>query len=106
MLLIRALGTNFNEILGEIHPFSLSKMHLKMSSAKWRLFGLGLNELRHHTHAHTNTEMIPMKLAMFSTVSLFSILCSTSVDLMKLKTPTLALASLLSKYLFLFSELS
>ena len=44
-LLIRTLGTNFSEIIGEIHSFSFSKMHLKMSSAKWRLFGLGLNEL-------------------------------------------------------------
>ena len=45
ILLIRTLGTNFSEILGEILSFSFSKMHLKMSSAKWRLFGLGLNEL-------------------------------------------------------------
>ena len=45
ILLIRTLGTNFSEILGEMHSFSFSKMHLKMSSAKWRLFGLGLNEL-------------------------------------------------------------
>ena len=45
ILLIRTLGTNFSEILGEIHSFSFSKIHLKMSSAKWRLFGLGLNEL-------------------------------------------------------------
>ena len=34
ILLIRPLGTNFSEILGEIHSFSFSKMHLKMSSAK------------------------------------------------------------------------
>ena len=45
ILLIRTLGTNFSEILSEIHSFSFSKMHLKMSSATWRLFGLGLNEL-------------------------------------------------------------
>ena len=45
ILLIRTLGTNFSEILGVIHSFSFSKMHLKMSSAKWRLFGLSLNEL-------------------------------------------------------------
>ena len=45
ILLIRTLGTNFSEIIGEIHSFSFSKMHLKMSSAKWRLFGLGLSEL-------------------------------------------------------------
>ena len=45
ILLIRTLGTDFSEILGDIHSFSFSKMHLKMSSAKWRLSGLGLNEL-------------------------------------------------------------
>ena len=45
ILLIRTLGTNLSEILGELYSFSFSKMHLKMSSAKWRLFGLGLNEL-------------------------------------------------------------
>ena len=45
ILLIRTLGTNFSEILGEIHSFSFKKMHLKMSSAKRRLFCLGLNVL-------------------------------------------------------------
>ena len=45
ILLIRALGTNFSEILGKIHSFSFMKMHLKLSSAKERLFSLGLNEL-------------------------------------------------------------
>ena len=38
ILLIPTLGTNFSEILSEIHSFSFKKMHLKMSSAKWRLF--------------------------------------------------------------------
>ena len=46
ILLIRTLGTNFSETLGEILSFSFSKMHLKTSSAKWRLLVLGLNELR------------------------------------------------------------
>ena len=45
ILLIRTLGTNFSEILSEIHAFSFKKMHLKMSSAKWRPFCLGLNVL-------------------------------------------------------------
>ena len=45
ILLIRTLKTNFSEILDEIHLFSFKKMHLKMSSAKGRLFGLGLNQL-------------------------------------------------------------
>ena len=46
ILLVRTLGTNFSDILGKIHSFSFKKMHYKMSSAKGRLFSLGLNELR------------------------------------------------------------
>ena len=43
--LIRTLGTDFSEILSEIHTFSFKKMHLKMSSTKRRQFCLSLNEL-------------------------------------------------------------
>ena len=45
ILLIGPLGTNFSEVLSEIYTFSFKKMHLKMSSAKWRPFFLGLNVL-------------------------------------------------------------
>ena len=45
ILLIRPLGTNFREILIGIQTFSFKKMCLKMSSAKWRPFCLGLNVL-------------------------------------------------------------
>ena len=45
ILLIGPLGTNFSEILIEIHTFSFKKMHLKMLSGKWRPFCLGLNVL-------------------------------------------------------------
>ena len=45
LLLIGPLGTNFSEILIEILTFSFKKMRFKVSSAKWRLFCLGLNEL-------------------------------------------------------------
>ena len=45
ILLIGPLGTNFSEILIGIQTFSFKKMHLKMSSAKWRPLCLGLNEL-------------------------------------------------------------
>ena len=38
ILLIGPLGANFNDILFEIRKFSFTKMHLKMSSAKWRPF--------------------------------------------------------------------
>ena len=43
ILLIGPLGTNFSEILIEIHTFSFKKLHLKMSSGKCRPFCLGLN---------------------------------------------------------------
>ena len=46
ILLIGHLGTNFIEILIGIQTFSFKKMHLKMSSAKWRPFCLGLNVLK------------------------------------------------------------
>ena len=45
ILLIGPLGTNFSEILIAIETFSFKKKHMKISSAKWRLFHLGLNEL-------------------------------------------------------------
>ena len=47
--LIGPLGTNFSEILIGIQTFSFKKMHLEMSSAKWRPFCLGLNELTQTT---------------------------------------------------------
>ena len=45
ILLIGPWGTNFGEILIGIQTFSFKKMHLKMSSAKWRPFCVGLNVL-------------------------------------------------------------
>ena len=45
ILLIEPLGTNVSETLIEIHTFSSKKMHLKMSSGKWRQFCLCLNVL-------------------------------------------------------------
>ena len=44
-LLIGPWGTNFSEILIEIHASSFKKLHLKMSSGKRRPFCLGLNVL-------------------------------------------------------------
>ena len=45
ILLIGPLWTNFNEILIKIHEFSFKKLRLKMSSAKYPPFRLGLNLL-------------------------------------------------------------
>ena len=53
ILLIGPSGTNFSEILIEIHTFSFKKMRLKVSSAKWRPFCLGLSVLT-KTHVPQN----------------------------------------------------
>ena len=45
ILLIGPIGTNFSEMLIEIHTFSFKKIHLKKSPGKWRPFCLGLNVL-------------------------------------------------------------
>ena len=45
ILLIQTFGTNFSEILIQIHICSNKKMHLKMSSGKCWPFCLGLNVL-------------------------------------------------------------
>ena len=45
ILLIWPLGTSFSENLIDIYIFSFKKMHLKMSSVKWRPFCLRLNVL-------------------------------------------------------------
>ena len=45
ILLIGPLGTNFSEMLIEIHTFCFEKFHLKMSPVKWRPFCLDLNVL-------------------------------------------------------------
>ena len=47
ILLIGPWGRNCNEILIGIHTFSFKKIHLEMSSVKWRPFCLGLNDLTH-----------------------------------------------------------
>ena len=46
ILLIRTLKANCSEILSEINTFSFTKMHLTMSSTKWRRLCLGLNGLK------------------------------------------------------------
>ena len=43
ILLIEPLGTNFSKLLIDIYTFPFSKMHLKMSSGKWRPLCPGLS---------------------------------------------------------------
>ena len=56
ILLIGPLGTNFSEMLIEIHAFSFKKIHLKMLSEKWRPFCLSLNVLTIEEHALVKIE--------------------------------------------------
>ena len=46
ILLIEHLGTNFSEILIQLPAFSSKKISLKVSTAKWRIFCLGINVLK------------------------------------------------------------
>ena len=55
ILLIGPLGTNFSEISIKILIFSFKKMHLKVSSGKWRPFCLGLNVLINKASVNTFT---------------------------------------------------
>ena len=53
ILLIGPWGTNFSETLTSIRTFSVKKIHLKMSSAKWRPFCLGFNVLTKQDNTNT-----------------------------------------------------
>ena len=83
ILLIGPLGTNFSEILFEIHPFSFKKMHLKISSVKWLPFCLGHNVLTGKVTFHwkwwislTHWSLEDLDLMQFSIVSLIGIFSS------------------------------
>ena len=62
ILSIGHLRTNFNELFIEIDIFSFKKIHLKMSSGKWRPFCLGLNVLTSPRDRHTSLIKIPSGL--------------------------------------------
>ena len=57
ILLIGSLGTNFSEMLIEIHTFSFKNIHLKMLSGKWRPFCFGLNVLQ-SSRNHVSTSAL------------------------------------------------
>ena len=56
ILLIGPLGTNFSEVLIGVQTCSFKKMHLKMSSVKWRLVCLGLNDEPAPSRRQTTTQ--------------------------------------------------
>ena len=52
ILLSGPVGTNFSEILREVHTFSFKKMHLKMWSGKFSLFCFSINVLNTTLEIH------------------------------------------------------
>ena len=74
--LIRTIGTNFSDILNEIHTFSFTKMYLTMSYEKWRPFCVSLNMLRLKLNRWVSVIMGPVthkdRLPSFCLVPLFS----------------------------------
>ena len=76
-MLIRTLGTNFTEILSEIHIFSFKKIHLKMLSGKRRPFCLGLNVLTHWSyHSLALSHWYNPKLTGYQNLSISRVLYS------------------------------
>ena len=68
--LIGPFRTNFSEILFRIQTFSFKNMHLKMLSAKWCPFCLGLNVLRENLPCYDGTAVCTATFGSFnSTVS-------------------------------------
>ena len=82
ILLIGPCGTNFSEILIGIHTFSFKKIHLKMSSTKFRPFCLGLNVFIQWSICASpglnNNILIPWQMA-----PTLQTICSNSVSWMK-----------------------
>ena len=62
ILLIGPSGTNFSDILIEIHTFSFKKLYFKMSFVTWRPFCPGGNELKHAIYIMCNISIIPIVL--------------------------------------------
>ena len=66
VLIMRPSWSDFNEILIEVHTFSFKKIHLKMSSVKWRPFSLGLNVSTQHRKFFTTHTPGFMAFSQFS----------------------------------------
>ena len=67
ILLIEPIGTNFSEILIEIHTFSLKKIDLNISSGKRRTSCLGLNVLtrKFHSDAHMRDYHVSVECTLY-----------------------------------------
>ena len=72
ILLFGPLGTIFSEISIGIQTFSVKKMHLRMSSAKWRPFCLRLNVLNQRVIMTTLKSLVKTQIVIKTTYSAIS----------------------------------
>ena len=88
LLLIGPVGTNFSETLINIQTFSFRKMHLKMSSGKWRPFCLGLYVLTHKrletfrcaiSTVATDVPMLKHRLSVSTMLIKYSLYCTSFI---------------------------
>ena len=80
ILLIGPLRTNFSEIFIKIHAFSFKNMRLKMSSAKWRPFCLGLNVLMIRVFSVPLSSQFPCRSSLAISVVLLSAVLVVSMQ--------------------------
>ena len=71
ILLIGSFGTNFSEISIGIQTFSFTKMHLKMSSAKWRPPCFGTNVLINTWHNDDKYSLLMQRIKIKSPANVF-----------------------------------
>ena len=90
ILLILTLGTNFSEILSEIHTLSIKKMHLKMSSGRWRPSCLSLSVLNEAIDMFSDSlwKMFSLFLPHALNVLINSFLLGISWDISAFPIPT------------------
>ena len=65
ILLIELLGTNFNEILIEIHAFLFTKIHLKMFGKCSHFVSLNMLKMGHHDCVFISTVHVELKIKKF-----------------------------------------
>ena len=100
ILLIRTLGTNFSDFLSEIRVFSFKKMHLKMSSGKWRPSCLGLSVLTIvRLNALLCTRQIVLLYHIYDII-FYKFICSPNVAILNLPSKFSSAFSLMKMFEF------
>ena len=81
ILLFGPLGTNFSEILVVIQTFLFKKMHLKMSSAKWRPLCHAWPQCAEHTRVRVFTFFVSVEQTHITNPTMHQTKCPTMYHL-------------------------